>query len=243
MTAVRFLGCVASLLTVLTAAPPQYASHVQILLDVRPTLASFQDTLGSLSRRSRVPFGIETFTRGDPAARDETVSGADPTLSYDLTPLSLASALDRCATVHVADRRGSTYEWRLVQGVYEIHPQGFTDKPSVALNRRVPVFSGQFGSVAEALAAVHRIFDPSYRQRRPIGPTHEPDRLRSLIERPLQIKLANVTVREILDELVRQHGAMIWRVEYRTSSGLYNGAAFSFIGFDGWSVVMEAEKR
>jgi len=98
----------------------------------------------------------------------------------------------------------------------------------------IGAFEGSFETVREALARVHHVFDPGHAIKRSEKGSHEPERLRPLISRPISVSLTATTVREILNQLVAAHGAMSWVAEYSDVSGAYRDIRISFVGFDGW---------
>jgi hypothetical protein len=61
------------------------------------------------------------------------------------------------------------------------------------------------------------------------------DTLNARLQRTIVLSLANVTIRDILDEIARQHGAMSWFVDQRAgASGVPLSLLFS--GHDGWMI-------
>jgi hypothetical protein len=71
-------------------------------------------------------------------------------------------------------------------------------------------------------------------------PKHEPARVHQLFEHPFAVHLRGVTVRQILDSLAKQQGAMCWVAEYKNPAGAYQGLRLSFVGFDHWAASAEA---
>jgi len=55
--------------------------------------------------------------------------------------------------------------------------------------------------------------------------------------------MRDVTVRQLMNELAREHGEMSWIAEYSDDGGSYRGVTLYFRGFDGWVVTMPARIR
>jgi hypothetical protein len=89
------------------------------------------------------------------------------------------------------------------------------------LDRRVEVIERRLARFDEIFDLVRSLMDPSW--QRPgttvvIGPVSPDERSRN---RPVDLNLRNVTVRQILDEIARQHGGLSWSVRYIEANGLY----------------------
>ena len=157
-------------------------------------------------------------SRAATSPRDAVVAQRPATVkSIDLTVMPLGLALETLCSYDVIGA-ARKYEWSVDGGMYTVRPTVFNRNPSVALSRVVGEFSWHFDNVAEILSSVHRVFDKSYPSPQP---THEPERLRSLVEMSIDLKLASVTVRQILNAAASQHGSMSWIAEYADASGGY----------------------
>jgi len=235
-TCAAVAACCGVIVAVVAAQQP--APPHRVYLEAAPTARGFATALENLSIARRAALGIEVVTgpTSPNAPRDQTsLPHAPGGARYDLTPLAIGPALAKLSDVKVASLV-SAYGWQRDGDVYDVAPVRFADKAGVALNRRVAAFDLTVKSVPEALQDVHRIFDPKFVLRALAHPGHEPERLRPLIERPMEIRRSGATVRDILNEIVRQHGAMSWMVEYADAGGSYRGMRLSFLGFDGWVV-------
>jgi hypothetical protein len=59
--------------------------------------------------------------------------------------------------------------------------------------------------------------------------------LNERLQKTLVLSLTNTTVRDILDEIARQFGRLMWSVEQRTSPLGTTSVSLTFSGYDGWS--------
>jgi hypothetical protein len=210
------------------------SSRHKIVLTIPVTASALKATVGRLSAATRTPISLEVAPdREDLIGRAQSRDTAQSSGHCDLTDMALPEALDKIM------RCAPAYTWAIDGGMIHFRPARFVDEKRAALDRRVQQFHFDASDVQEALLAVHRVFDPDYR-----GPTRRrqrPAHVRPFFEKPLRISLQAVSVRAILDEMVRQHGAMSWHAEYVNASGAYAGMKLSFVGFDNWSTVMGAQ--
>jgi hypothetical protein len=107
---------------------------------------------------------------------------------------------------------------------------------SVALNRVIPRFALDVKNVTDALNSVVRVVNPRQPLSRSI-PRPRPELVRPYLERSIAVSLENRTVRGILNEIARKHGAMAWMAEYSNPDGSSSGLRIKFIGFDNWTVA------
>lgn len=211
------------------AGPP-----VQLDLPASPDRTRF--TLSQLGRTFHQPMGVEVV-----------VSSAGPSLPaaqyYDLTGLSLEESLDKIGSF-LPD-----YTIAADRGVVHMQPKALVADPANWLNQRVDRFEQHFDNVRDALYAVAGLVVRPSRAGAPPGPVPPPgiglaapppgsgmsDALTARLVTSLTISLTNVTVRDVLDEIARKHGAMSWFVEHRTvASG--QAVMLTFQGYDGWSI-------
>jgi hypothetical protein len=147
--------------------------------------------------------------------------------------------LDRITSVK--DTTAGLYEWTQDAG-YSVRPAGFRNNRAVALSRVISRVEISRANLIELLVDVQRLFDETY-GRRPQSPKHMPARVRPSIERPVSLSMTNVSVRAILNEIMRQHGRMSWLAEYADPAGGHRGLKLSFVGFDNWTVSATARTR
>ena len=204
-----------------------------VRLALPATTAGLRSALSDLSIVNRLPFGWEVIEPPDaPRASPNPAPGGQ---FYDLTGLSIEAALDKIVGFLPA------YAWTKDAGVYHVRPKTFRDAPDVALNRPVDRLEASLANVDEALAAVHRLLDPSYTFRG--SQASPPDRLKAFLDKPMTLALQHVTVRDVLDEIVRQNGDASWEATYADATGAYPRLTLDLVGFDGWSVGMPAHIR
>ena len=223
----------------LDAYQARTAPERPILLTLPVTPSALRNTLVQISVRTRTAFGLEVIAdaaQGKPLRDRQAVPTAQR--AHDLTGLALPSMLDRIMATR--DTLAGQYEWQS-GAIIGIRPVLFRNNRDVALNRVVPAFSTSRSQVMDLLFDVQRIFDAAYpKQSRP--PQHAPARLRTVLQKPISITMANVSVRSILNEIVRLHGAMSWVADYQDPAGSTKGLRLSFVGFDNWSVSAPARK-
>lgn len=226
---------------------PSPARTPRLVIDLRPTADAVRGTLLQLSSMTRTPLAIELVTgsagvitrtegSGGQSERDDFV--------YDLTGLPVGEAGERIAQLTQArNSRVIPYEWRLDRGVYHFAARNFINNRAVALGKRLAHFEARPASVLEALVAIHQSLDAQYPRHPLASPQRMPDRVRPLYFKSLTISLDNATVRDCLDEIIRQHGSLSWLAEYSDFGGGYAGLRLLMAGFDGWSVATHAEQR
>jgi hypothetical protein len=183
--------------------------------------------LGASARRA---FGIEVVTSGQPAA---PASGERSI--YDLTGLSLPDALNKIMEFIPG------YASSAQSDVVHVRPKGADGPVPTVLDRRVPKFAGRFENLQLAMRAVSALIsgaaDPSVVPAfGNFPPAAWSDEVKALVTRPVEIDLTDVTIRQILDEVARKHGAMSWAVIHRGSIDGPQGLQLVFLGFEQWSV-------
>jgi hypothetical protein len=211
----------------------------RIGLAVPPTPTGVLTTLGELSVRTRMPLGIEVVSgRGQPP-RDAIAAVPKAETYYDLNGLSLDQALDAIVKFKVVGDVQS-YEWSSTAGVRHFRPQSFRNNRAVALNRFVQLCEIDVATADGALAAVHRLFDARYAAPTLRTSTHMPYGVRPFFNKHIALSMRNTTVREILDEIVRQYGDASWVAQYVDAGGGYAGMTLRLIGFDKWQASASA---
>jgi hypothetical protein len=191
--------------------------------------------LDRLSMATRTPVGIETISPLPPGLPPPPTSPSSA--YYDLTGLTMQEALDKL-TAFLPE-----YSWSLDDGIHHIRPRSLAQARNLPLDKPVDRFSRSFANVQAALTGVREIFQT------PLGAGvgmamglsgsssgfGTPERVNESRERPISVDLTNVTVRQILDAIVRRHGDISWTVEYVDANGTYPQFQLHFTGFDGWS--------
>lgn len=216
-------------------APPQdrlVGADSQVRLP--PTTRNIAESLASIARASGVLIGFETVTDVD--------RGYFPSqIGWSPRGLLVSQALDQLTAL---DPR---YDWREVNGVIHFRPRtAFTD-PDHFLNRHVPAFELKDALPLHATFEVHRIFRPDCVIRHPI---YSRDRDEYLAEeppplrKPLTVSFKGGTVLDLMDAIIKAHGALHWAVHYDIppdrppdASARYEDAIFGFTAFPqvgGW---------
>jgi hypothetical protein len=156
-----------------------------------------------------------------------------------LTNLSLEAAAD------LMTQHDPSYSVRDDNGVIVIRPKVFVNNRDDFLNQPVKSCEMLDVDVVEALTMFHRYFDPTHRglggARRALEGNH---RLKSAriqeiqgdLDRRFSVRLSNTTGRQILNEIVKAHGAIWWSVSYRGPAPSYHSAMIRFNGFNNWSI-------
>jgi hypothetical protein len=146
--------------------------------------------------------------------------------TYDFTGLTPAEALD----VLMDLAPGLT--WRLEGEVYRIRSAAVAPRRDMPLDRLIGNFEGRFESLTALAHGVRELFTITPAPRRgetPVdvfGATGGANRntmspMAGALERPLSMRLRNVTVRRILDEIAKAHGDLSWSVRYIDAHGTY----------------------
>ena len=151
-------------------------------------------SLPKLASAVGAPMGLQTLPAEDGDHRQ--VHG------LTVTGLQLRTALDALATM---DGR---YEWRVVNDVVVFRPRGAWTDPRDPLFRPVPGFQLNDAPVTQAIGALMPY----------VG---APERAATMLledSRRLSIDLASGTVLDVLNGVVRAHGAMVWHWEELTEA-------------------------
>ena len=147
-----------------------------------------------------------------------------PTGSYDFTGMSPRDAFEKLTTF------APDLEWRDDNGIYRIRAR---DLPAtgMVLDRVVASVDQKIETQNEVLAFVRSLVSGAQSALQSsinIGPISV---VSSDRDRPVTLKMTNVTVRQVLDEMARQCGAdCSWAVRYTEANGIYPELMFT------WSV-------
>ena len=138
-----------------------------------------------------------------------------PTAQYDFTGMAAKEALEKLTTF-VPD-----VEWREEAGVYRIRSRALPST-GMALDRVVASVDHTTGTLNEVFTLIRSIVSGD----KPLLPglTAGPTVMSSSQDqrnRPVTLKMSNVTVRQILDEVARQYGDCSWSVRYTEANGTY----------------------
>jgi len=206
-----------------------------INLDLPVTSLSLRIALGGVGRVTGIPIGLETIAGTTPTL------GERATEYYDLTGLTGSELMDKLQAL------APDYEFTLTNDVHRVRPRTPQSESTPWLDQRIDRFEQQFENLRDAQAAIAAIGRPGIggrgmppgAQGRGAAPLPAPasgnSTLNERLKKTLVISLTNVTVREILDEIARQFGQMMWTVDQRTSPQVTTTMSLTFSGFDGWS--------
>jgi hypothetical protein len=204
--------------------PPAPAGAPRVTVNLPVTPEGLTAAIVRLGAATRQALGVEVAGASTPPQ----ASPSGERQFYDLTGLSVPEALDRLTGF------APEYAWTKDGDTFHIRPRALQ---ATLLDQRVDRFTGRFENVMMAMTAVLAIWNPSQRPPPPgrFPPASWSDEAKALTQRLVEVDLANVTVRDILDEIARKHGAMSWAVTYRGSATVPGVVHLLFAGFDQWS--------
>jgi hypothetical protein len=202
-----------------SAAPPP-VPRPYVTLPVNGT--SLKRAVDLIARNHDALIGLEVVAPSNP----ESVIGraAD---RIDLGELTMPATMARLQEL------ATDYTITLDKDVYHVRPRDAQRDSTPWLKHEVPRFQQRFEHMRDVLAAVARLDWPKDAPAATVTPARS-DRTDPLMKKPIALSLRNATIRDVLDEVARQHGAMHWVVEQRVAvSGPL--VRVSFIG-RGWSI-------
>jgi hypothetical protein len=228
---------------VVTGPPPVRPAGPPVTIDLPASPARARTAFQSLARSLSRPAGIEAVT-------DTAGFTAVASQYYELTGLPAADALAKLASLL------PEYTFTEDRGVMHMQPRALVNDPSNWLNMKVDKFDQHFDNARDAMNAVAAIrarpapgFPPAPAPVTIAPPSTGmvggissgipggivggfPDTLGPRLVTSITISMTNVTVREILDEMVRQHGSLTWTLDHRASTAQI---ALSFSS-QGWMI-------
>jgi hypothetical protein len=202
---------------------PATRGSLRATLPLPLTESHLDEDIDRLCRALEIRCAIELLARTPPdwSRLRGAIAG-----TYDFSGLTPAEALDALAGLSP----GLT--WRRDRDVYRISSAALSGARDLPLDRRVRSFEGRFESLTALLHGVRELFTIQPAPRRgetPVnvfGATGAANRTTmspaaGALERPLSLKLRNVSVRQILDEIARAHGTLSWSVQYTDAHGTF----------------------
>ena len=214
VVAVTWLGAV--------PAAGQSAAERVIVQDVKVALPPIPCTVTTMAFRIaqvvEEPVGIERWPEDCPLPPRSAESITD---WLTLTGLNARDALDRLMEL---DRR---YEWREMDGVIVVRPRIAWTDSSHFLHRTVSSFTVRnkhLGSTLEAVIDALGPF-PWPAGERFVSSTRQADRV-------ISVNLGTTSIIEILNAVVRTHGAISWSVYYCRPEAIHENAWFRLLTFD-----------
>src|SRR5206468_12316419 len=129
-------------------------------------------------------------------------------------PSMCVPGLDSLAAVNRVVASHPGYSWKSLTGVVSVRT---ADTPAVPswLDTRIAQFDLKDRSLLEAQHSIYRLFDPKFRGAPMPRSMAAKLSLRPGALDPVSVSLRDVSVREILNAVVRQHGGIGWVVSYR----------------------------
>jgi hypothetical protein len=155
-----------------------------------------------------------------------------PNAMYDFTGMPAPEALATLVTF------APDLEWRDDGGIYRIRSRALPSA-GMALDRVVASVDQKTENVNDVFAFIRSIVsgDKPPQAIISVGPTAvsgQSDR-----NRTVTLKMTNVTVRQILDEVARQYGDSSWSVRYTEANGIYPELMLTIsVGTSGTGVTM-----
>lgn len=220
-----FLSTLAGFAYAQGASPLERTVSGALTVHVPLNRGTWPTTLRSLGRLTGVPIGAEIRPTEAPWV------GAETELTLD--NMKCGDAL-RSIFGYVTD-----YTWSEERGVVVVRPVP-TGEWSSALDTPVPAFAVKGQNIHGIVEAVLRIFDESFRLGGIGGSGMRPTAARKESQaRTLAIEMFDVTVRDVLNQIVRQFGNMGWEVSYGTLRGNAT-LELSFHSHEGWGVMAPA---
>ena len=190
-------------------------------LNLPATSQTVELALQRLTTIVHASFGVESVTEFSTRPMVPSLTGD----SYDLSGMSLTEALDA-----IAELGGAT--WTGERGIYRVRSKALAGVDDLPLDRKIAHFEQQLSDARAATAAVRELMininqpgsasvriapGASFSTSISVNSAPPPP----VMGRPISVNLSNVTVREILDEIVRQYGDAAWCVTYISANGTY----------------------
>jgi hypothetical protein len=189
------------------------------MLTLPATWPSVELAVQRLTTIVHAAFGVEGVT-------EFSTRPAVPSLIgdyYDLSGMSLVEALDK-----IGELGGAV--WIEERGVYHVRSKRLAGASGLPLDRKIDHFEQQLPDARAATASLRELLSNqpgSAPARNPPGASVSTSISVNgappppVMGRPISVNLSNVTVREILDDIVRQYGDAVWSVTYISANGTY----------------------
>jgi hypothetical protein len=213
--------------------PPPTPAGGRVLAELPMDVYRMSTLLARLSTVLSASVGSEIVIDSPITA---TTAGGRPgpsSQAYDLTGLSLAAALSK-VTEWMPE-----YAWTLDAGVHHLRPRA-QNPVSQILDMKVDRFAGRYEDVRSAVLAVLDVIDKTVPGGPPAGrtvinsmttPAPTEDMKKSTV-----FDLTGVTIRQLLDSLVTQHGRLSWTMEARRSGTGSTALQLRVYSFDGSTI-------
>lgn len=191
------------------------------VVDVPLTPSSLQRAMAELAWTARIPIGYE-------APEDEPWQPAPPSRTINVEGQTVEQVLN--AIVALQPR----YGWSEDDGVIHLRPKTAVADPNNVLNRPIEMFVLDDTTLQLALREIHFNLRPALRQGGIAGSGAPPT---ALGLHRFSISMKKTTVLDVLDAIVKAHGASSWHVTYMPDYSTIVSYRFGFDTFDGWGMT------
>jgi hypothetical protein len=164
----------------------------------------------TLAARAGVPMGVEAVAKARP---DPRLRRRGPLPSLSLTPGSFEDLLNQV--------KGGVPGYDVVVGetIISVAPAGVLRDPNHFLNQTLSHFEIDNATPSEAVRALRRALNPAYAAGPGVvGRRPPPTEGGSPLTRPISLNLANVTPREVLNQLITVDPGIVWFVHYESAT-------------------------
>jgi hypothetical protein len=200
-----------------------------VRIDLPVTPVSLRVALGAAGRFSNgLPAGIEGVASVTPTLSTLNLGLMRPVDSYDLSGLSGQQLMDTLQEL------APEYEFTIVNDLLRVKPRTPQTVSTAWLDQRVDRFEHRFENLREAIQTVAALRPLSPGRTGPQSASPGPSSLTERLQKTFVVSLTNTTVRDILDEIARQFGRIVWSAEQRTSAQGVTSISLWISGFEGW---------
>lgn len=170
-----------------------------------PTTRTLAESLASIARASGVLIGFETVLD-----TDEGLTRSQ--FGWSPRGQRVGDALDSLLVLH------PDYQWRSVDGVIHVRPRAAMGDPGHFLNRAAGPIELKDALPLHATFKAHRVFIPDCVVKHPIYTDERDDFLAhedKAMRQRVTMSFKHGTVLDLLDAVIKAHGALHWNVTYR----------------------------
>jgi hypothetical protein len=189
-----------------TVRAQSLSSKLSQKADFVPTASSPKEQLVELARHYKLPIGIEWIYAADQPA----------------TPLSFSGQITVMEMIRAILQQVPGYELRIENGVVSITYSSLSANPYDFLNLRMAEYKVNEVNVFGAEAQLRLTIDRTLRPERYVGGSaggygYGPDRNDGFDIKNISVSRKQISVRQVLDEIIRQNGNALWIVELNPS--------------------------
>lgn len=228
------LGGQASLEPVRAVLPEEPGRRLDVTLPI-PDGVALQQYVLRFSGAVAVPAAIELVK--DESLEPGVVRTRRNARTVVVSGKTLGDALDLLVSSSPAASFGNgqvrrPFRWSVSDGILRVSEMA----GGTCLDLGVQSFTVSDVTMAEALAQIHRLYDPGF-------PNARSEVNVQGMEKRVGWTGHDVTVRKVLDGLALAYGHSSWVARFTDSSGSYDGLRLSFYDFDGRGVHVSARSR